>query len=55
MNGVGIDTFTFDLGVADPQVAAVKNAILANGAATTCMNGEGNFQYGVGASGNTTQ
>ncbi|MFM1902789.1 MAG: hypothetical protein RLZZ440_689, partial [Planctomycetota bacterium] len=40
---------------ADPQVAAVKNAILANGAATTCMNGEGNFQYGVGASGNTTQ
>jgi hypothetical protein len=55
LNGVSIDTFTFDLGAADPQVAAVKNAILANGAATTCMNGEGNFQYGVGASGNTTQ
>lgn len=55
LNGVSIDTFTFDQGAGDPQVAAVKDAILANGAATTCMNVYGNFQYGVGASGNTTQ
>jgi len=36
-------TYSFTLGAADPQVQAVKAAILASGAVTTSMNANGNF------------
>ncbi|MFM8981659.1 MAG: C1 family peptidase, partial [Spartobacteria bacterium] len=46
-------TFDFNLGAADPQVQAVKDAILANGAATTSMNTNGQFQAVPGTPTNT--
>lgn len=46
-------TFEFNQGAADPQVQAVKGAILANGAATTSMNTHGQFQVVQGTPTNT--
>jgi len=53
--GLTVNTYSFDQGAADPQVQAVKNALLANGAVTTGMNADGNFHALAGASVNTIQ
>ncbi|MFM8363901.1 MAG: C1 family peptidase, partial [Verrucomicrobiota bacterium] len=46
-------TFNFDQGAADPQVQVVKNALVANGAVTTSMNTNGQFQAIEGSPVNT--
>jgi C1A family cysteine protease len=45
--------YTFDQGAADPQVAAIKNAMLSNGAVTTYMNADGDFHTVQGSPTNT--
>ena len=48
-------TYNFNLGAADPQVAAIKNAMIQNGAVTTFMNAEGYFHTIQGSPINTIQ
>ena len=48
-------TYDFNLGAADPQVAAIKNAMIQNGAVTTYMNANGNFHTVEGTPTNTIQ
>jgi len=47
------DTYNFNLGTNDPQVIAVKNAMLAKGAVTTSMNADYNYFHYV-SNGNGT-
>ena len=58
-NAVDYLTYSFTLGAADPQVQAVKAAILSSGAVTTSMNSQGNFiavsNQGVGPALNTIE
>jgi len=42
IGGTSYNTYSYTLGAADPQVQAVKAAILANGAVTTSMNADYN-------------
>lgn len=49
------DTYDFNQGAADPQVAVIKNALLANGAVTTYMNADGDFHTVQGSPTNTIQ
>ena len=48
-------TYNFNLGAADPQVAAIKNAMIQNGAVTTFMNANGDFHPIKGSPTNTIQ
>lgn len=43
----GGDTYNFDQGAADPQVAVIKNAMIATGAVTTSMNANYNYFHYV--------
>lgn len=54
-NSATVNTYSFDQGAADPQVQAVKNALLADGAVTTCMDAAGTFQVIGGVSTNTIE
>ncbi|MEI8292492.1 MAG: autotransporter domain-containing protein, partial [bacterium] len=55
IGGTTYDTYNFNLGVNDPQVAVIKNALLSNGAVTTYMNADGDFHTVSGAPVNTIQ
>jgi len=45
IDGTTYNTFTFNQGAADPQVAAVKGALQNSGAVTTWMNSTSGFEF----------
>lgn len=55
ISGTTYDTYTFNQGASDPQVAAIKSAMLANGAFTTYMNADGDFHTVQGSPTNTIE
>jgi len=53
IDGTNYDTYIFNQGTSDPQVAVIKSAMQASGAVTTYMNTNGDFHAITGSTVNT--